>query len=104
MLVDVVMNHSQSSQAEARPKIRERLGEDESSCHHVSCSTGLLARRMANDVRGVVSLTSCDLHAEALTSGAVVAVASVGTTTEFSFGTTGVSVLMTTVSALTTTG
>ena len=84
MLVSVVTSHSQSAQAEARPEKRERLGEYESSFHQFSCSMGLLARRRANELRGVVSLTSCDLHAEALTSGAGVAEASVGTMTEFS--------------------
>ena len=63
--------------ATARPeRRRDVLGEYESESHHFSCSTGLLARRTWKEARGLVPLTSSDLHAEALTSGVGLVVAS----------------------------
>ena len=76
---------SSSSQAVARPERREGLGEYESESHHFSCSTGLAALSAWKEARGVVTLTSSDLHAEALTIG-VAPVAASGTRSTGSAG------------------
>ncbi len=67
--INDAINDSLSSQAMARPERREGLGVYESGSHHFSCSIGLPALRSWEEARGVVTLTSSDLHAEALTWG-----------------------------------
>lgn len=62
-------------QAKARPERREGLKECESVSHHFSRSIGLPALKSWKEVRGVVTLTSSDLHADVLTSGAVPVIA-----------------------------
>lgn len=52
-----------------RPERREGFGEYESESHHFSCSIGLAALSAWKEARGVVTPTSSDLHAEALTTG-----------------------------------
>ncbi len=69
----------------ARPEKREEFGEYESESHHLSCSIGLAALSTWKEARGVVTLTSSDLHAEALTVGAGPVAAS-GTRSAASFG------------------
>jgi hypothetical protein len=69
----------------ARPERRDGLREYESESHHFSCSIGLPVLRSWREARGVVTLTSSDLHAEALTSGVPVENAP-GTGSTDSFG------------------
>lgn len=51
----------------ARPERREGFGEYESESHHFSRSIGLAALSAWKEARGIVTLASSDLHAEALT-------------------------------------
>jgi hypothetical protein len=66
-MIDAI-NDSLSSQAMARPERREGREEYDSESHHFSCSIGLPALRSWKEARGVVTLTSSDLHAADLTS------------------------------------
>jgi hypothetical protein len=69
-----------------RGQRRKEYGEHDAEPHHLSCSMELPALRNFKEARGVVTLPSSHLHAEALTSGAAFAVA-VGTCSADSFGT-----------------